>query len=272
MAGARKQVTRGDLMKSWLLWTFFSHSCYNYERLQATAFAQSMIPIIRRLYTTKEEIVAALKRHLVFFNTEPNVGDVIHGITIAMEEERANDAPISDEAINSVKTGLMGPLAGIGDTVTQGTITPILLAFGIGMAKEGNLFGPFLYTVLEAVIVLGIAYFMFMSGYRLGKRAVEQILEGGLINNVVVGAGVMGATVIGALTGKFVSLSTPVIATIGQTKVKVQADVLDKIMPGLLPLLLTLGVLWLLRRGKSPVTVMLWIVVLGVVGSWIKLF
>ncbi|QUL99375.1 MAG: PTS system mannose/fructose/sorbose family transporter subunit IID [Candidatus Fermentithermobacillus carboniphilus] len=268
----KKSLTRKDLLKSWLIWTFFSHSCYNYERLQALAFAHSMTPIIKKLYDKKEEVVAALKRHLVFFNTEPNVGSVIHGITIAMEEERANGAPISDEAITSVKTSLMGPLAGIGDTITQGILAPILIAFGVDLAKTGNLLGPVFYALLIGIAILGIAYFTFFQGYRLGKKAVEQILEGGLLKNVISGAGIMGATVIGALTAKFVSVSTPVILTVGQAQVKLQDDVFNKIMPGLLPLLLTLLVLRLLRRGNSPTKVMLWIVVIGIVGSLVKFF
>ncbi len=128
------RVTRGDLVRSWALWTFFAHANYNYERLQGTGFAHAMTPIVRRLYTTPDEIRAALRRHLVFFNTEPNFGNLVHGTVIAMEEQRANGAPIDDDAINSVKSGLMGPLAGIGDTLSQSTITPILLALGIGIA------------------------------------------------------------------------------------------------------------------------------------------
>ena len=89
-----KRLDRSDVRRAFWLWTFFSHANYNYERLQGTAFAHAMTPIIRKLYDTPDEIKAALKRHLVFFNTEPNVGGVIHGAVIAMEEQRANGAPI----------------------------------------------------------------------------------------------------------------------------------------------------------------------------------
>jgi len=133
------KVTRGDLIHSWLLWLFFCQGNYNYERLQASGFAYAMTPIIRRLYHTPADISAALVRHMVFFNTEPQWGGPILGATIAMEEQRANGATeIDDDAINSVKSGLMGPLAGIGDTIDQGTITPILLALGIGIAGIGT--------------------------------------------------------------------------------------------------------------------------------------
>lgn len=272
MNGAPKKLTYWDLFKSWLIWTFFSHSCYNYERLQGLAFAHSMVPIIRKLYTTKEEIAAALKRHMVFFNTEPNVGDVIHGVVAAMEEERANDQPVTDEAINNVKMGLMGPLAGVGDTITQGTLAPILIAFGVSLAAQGNLMGPILYVVLMAAAIWGIAYSMYFMGYRFGKQAVERVLEGGLIEDLITGAGIVGAAVMGALTAKFVNLSTPIVLKAGQQAIKLQADVLDKLMPNLLPLALTLFVFWLLRRGRTPSVVLLIIVLIGLVGALVGAF
>src|SRR3990170_4877480 len=207
-----EKITRADVRWSWVLWTFFSHANYNYERLQATAFAHAMTPIIRKLYHTPEEISAALKRHLVFFNTEPNVGGVIHGAVIAMEEQRANGADIDDDAINSVKTGLMGPLAGVGDTISQGTITPILLSVGISIAAvqaggaRGNPLGSIIYFVLEVGIMLALAYFFWMQGYDRGREGVTSLLRSGLLDRVVLGAGVLGNVVLGALTAQFVHL------------------------------------------------------------------
>ncbi|WP_227762309.1 PTS system mannose/fructose/sorbose family transporter subunit IID [Zhaonella formicivorans] len=272
MESRPKKLTKGDIVKSMLLWQFFSHANYNYERLQATAFAQCMGPVIKKLYQTKEEISAALKRHLVFFNTEPDFGAVIHGITIAMEEERANGAPITDEAINSVKTGLMGPLAGIGDTIVQGALIPILLALGISFGVQGNVFGPIMFALVLTCCLVGITYSMWMQGYKLGRVAVEKLLEGGIVKDIIAAAGVLGCTVIGALAGKFVTLTTPLTVTIGKTVVKIQADLLDKLMPGLLPLGLTLLVFWLLKKGKSPITIMVYLMIFGAVGSFIKIF
>src|SRR5512143_2200304 len=204
--GGKVSLTRGDVQRSFWLWTFFSHANYNYERLQGTAFAQAMTPIIRKLYKDPEEIKAALKRHLVFFNTEPNVGGVIHGAVIAMEEQRANGAPIDDDDINGVKSGLMGPLAGVGDSISQGTITPILLSIGIGLAATGNILGPILYLVLEVGIMLALAYFMWMQGYDRGREGVTSILRSGLLDRVLSGAGVLGNMVMGALTFQFVNI------------------------------------------------------------------
>lgn len=272
MEQQRKKLSKIDLIKSWLAWLFFSHASYNYERLQGMGFAHSMVPIIRKLYETKEDISAALKRHMAFFNTEPQVGAIIHGATAAMEEARANGEDISDEAFNSLKTGLMGPLAGIGDTLTQGTITPILLAFGISLAEGGNITGPVLYLLLMSVAIIGLNYFFYMRGYYFGREAIADLLQGGLFNKIVVGAGVLGCTVMGALVAEFVHLKTSLVLTIGETKVNFQADFFDKIMPKLLPLLLTLLVWWLLKKQKSPMTVLLYIIIIGIVGGLIGVF
>jgi PTS system mannose-specific IID component len=272
MASQPKKLTKSDLIKSFLTWQFFSHANYNYERLQATAFAQAMGPIIRKLYTAKEDISAALKRHLNFFNTEPNFGAVIHGITIAMEEEKANGAPIDDDAINAVKTGLMGPLAGIGDTITQGTIIPILLSIGIGFGMQGNVFGPVFFVLSLLVTLLAITYTCWMQGYRVGRSAVESILSGGLVNDIISAAGVLGCIVIGALTGQFVSVSTPLTVSIGETVINIQEGLLDKIMPKLLPLVLVFIVFSLLRKGKNPTAIMVGIAVVGIIGSLLGIF
>jgi len=261
------KLDRGTVQRAFWLWTFFSHANYNYERLQGTAFAHAMTPVIRKLYKDPEEIKAALKRHLVFFNTEPNIGGVIHGAVIAMEEQRANGAPIDDDDINSVKSGLMGPMAGIGDAIDQGTITPILLSIGIGITAAGSIFGPILYFILEIGILLSLSYFMWMQGYDRGREGISTMLRSGLFDRVLTGASVLGNMVMGALTFQFVNIYLTLSWNIdvggGQTKLfDVNRDLLGAIMPGLLPLGFTLLTWYLIaRRRVSP----LWLLVVYVV-------
>lgn len=256
------RVTRRDLIHSWVLWTFFAHANYSYERLQGTGFAHAMTPIISRLYSTPDDIRAALKRHLVFFNTEPNFGNVVHGAVIAMEEQRANGAPIDDDAINSVKSGLMGPLAGIGDTMSQSTITPILLALGIGIAggsasgstvpqlsnATGNPLGAILYIVLVSIVIVGIGYTAWMQGYARGRSFVTDILRSGTIDRVLVGAGVLGNMVLGALAAKFVVVNLAPTVSIYGAQINLQSAILDPIFPDILALGLVVMTWWLLRR------------------------
>lgn len=268
-----KKLERSDVQRAFWLWTFFSHANYNYERLQGTAFAHAMTPIIRKLYKDPEEIKAALKRHLVFFNTEPNIGGVIHGTVIAMEEQRANGADIDDDAINSVKSGLMGPLAGIGDSISQGTITPILLSIGISLAAAGNPFGSVLYFVLEVGIMLALAYFMWMQGYDRGREGVTSMLRSGILDRVLSGAGVLGNMVMGALTYQFVHVFLTLNFKIdvgggNATDFDVTKNLLNPILPGLLPLAFTLLTWWLLaRRRVSPIWLLVIFVVISMVGA-----
>jgi mannose/fructose/N-acetylgalactosamine-specific phosphotransferase system component IID/mannose/fructose/N-acetylgalactosamine-specific phosphotransferase system component IIC len=276
------RVTRGDLLKSWALWTFFAHANYNYERLQGTGFAHAMTPIIRRLYTSEDDIRAALKRHLVFFNTEPNFGNVVHGTVIAMEEQRANGAAIDDDAINSVKSGLMGPMAGIGDTLSQSTITPILLALGIGIAggkatgtavptlsgATGNPLGAIIYVVLVSVVIVAIGYTAWMQGYSRGRAFVTDVLRSGAIDRVLIGAGVMGNMVLGALAASFVVVNLAPTVTIAGAQMNLQAAVLDPLFPGALALGLVVMTWWLLRRRVNPLALLVAYLVISIVAAY----
>jgi len=268
-------LTKQDVFASFWRWLCFSHSTYNWERMQGLGFAHSMTPIIRKLYKTKEDISAALQRHLIFYNTQPDAGGIINGVVIAMEEERAAGVDISDDAINGVKTGLMGPMAGIGDTLQQGILIPIALSLGMSVALGGNiaeattgsLAGPILYIILMMIGIWGGGWFLYWQGYKQGRTAVTNILRSGTLNKVIVGAGVLGNFIMGALVVSFVSLSTPVGFMIGGTPFVIQ-EIFDSFMPNLLPLLLVLLVWWLLaKKNVSPTWIMIVIIVVGILGA-----
>lgn len=263
----KRSLTKKEVVKAFWRWTFFSHANYNYERLEATGLVFAMKPVIKKLYGDRpDEYKACIQRHMQFFNTEPHIGGVIPGIVLAMEEERANGAPITDEAINGVKTGLMGPFAGIGDTLWQGTLTPILLAFGISLGSQGNLQGPVIYTLLMFGIMFPVAYICWMKGYSLGKEGIEKILGGNQLQMLITGASAMGAIVLGALSAQFVTVKCSAIIKLGALKMNVQETVFDQLFQGILPLAVTLFTLYLLKNKKmKATTVMLILVVIGVV-------
>lgn len=265
----RKKLDKKDVVKAFWRWTFFSHANYNYERLEATGLVHAFKPIIKKLYGNDEaEYKACILRHMQFFNTEPHIGGVIPGIVIAMEEERANGAPITDEAINGVKTGLMGPFAGIGDTLWQGTLTPILLAFGISLGSQGNLLGPLVYTLLMFGIMYPVAYLCWMKGYELGKDGIEKILGGNQLRMLITGASAMGAIVLGALSSQFVTISCAAVIEIGAMKMNVQETVFDALFKGILPLAITLLTLYLLKERKmKATTVMVILILIGLIGG-----
>lgn len=266
-------LKKSDVVKSFWLWVFFAVSNYNYERLMANAFVHALSPVLKKLYGhDKEELKQALERHLVFYNTEPHFGSIIGGMTVAMEEQRAQGKPISDQMINSLKTGLMGPVAGIGDTLWQGTLIPITVSFGISFGATGNLIGPLFYATVMPGIMLFLAYNLWMKGYLLGREGVQKLLAGNMLQKVMSTAQTMGGIVLGGLAASFVSLSSPLALKLGDTALSVQKDVLDKLLLGLLPLGITFLTLFLLNKKMKSTTVLLILTIIAAVGAAVGIF
>ncbi len=261
------KLTHSDLVKTWL-WEQSDEAAYNYERLQALGLTNMMIYPIKKLYP-KERQADELKKYMVFFNTEPHmVGPVIHGIALSMEEARANGAEVSAEDINGVRTGLMGPAAGIGDTVQQGIIFPILASIGATMALDHNYFGPIMFTVVFELIIYAIGYWMFMYGYKKGKESVVSILKSGLLDKVTNAFSIVGLMVVGTMAATRVTIKTPLIWHVGQSVIKLQA-LFNQLAPSLIPLLATLLVWWLLRKKVNASIIVVGIFIVGILCSYL---
>ena len=177
MEEKRIKLRKSDLMKSFAIWELTSEMCLSYERLMSLGFCHAMLPILKRLYPDKDDLADAMTRHMAFFNTENQFGALIPGMIASVEEERANGTDYSDEVINGLKIGLMGPLAGVGDTITQGLVKTILLAICVEMGLKGNVWGSIIFFVLYTAYILGVGYTMFFSGYKLGKNAFSKIFR-----------------------------------------------------------------------------------------------
>lgn len=261
------KLTHSDLVKTWL-WEQSDEAAYNYERLQALGLTNMMIYPIKKLYP-KEKQADELKKYMVFFNTEPHmVGPVIHGIALSMEEARANGAEVSAEDINGVRTGLMGPAAGIGDTVQQGIIFPILASVGATMALDHNYFGPIMFTLVFELIIYTIGYWMFMYGYKKGKESVVSILKSGLLDKVTNAFSIVGLMVVGTMAATRVTIKTPLVWHVGQSVIKLQA-LFNQLAPSLIPLLVTLLVWWLLRKKVNASIIVVGIFVIGILCSYL---
>lgn len=268
------KLTKRDIFMVWLKWQFTPQGCYNYERMMGLGFLDAMCPAIRRLYDSDLEARReAMERHADFFNCEPNVGSSIVGLTLAMEEQKAAGADISSDSIRSIKTGLMGPLSGIGDSILQGVLTPLLLAFAIDLAKDGNAVVPVLYSLIIGAIIVGFSYFMFNLGYKKGSDAILGMLENGTMNKVIAGAGILGCMVLGALVSNFVVLKCGIsIPQSSGEAFSLQTNLFDALCPNLLPLGLTMACYKLMSKNVSTVKVMLGIIVVGAVGALLTVF
>ena len=262
------QLRKSDLIKNWAL-GYSSETCYNYERLQALGNANAFIPIIKRLYAP-EQYAEEISKYFIFFNTEPSyMGTVIHGITAAMEEKRANDGDISADEIVAVRSALMGPLAGIGDVVSQSIVYPILAGVCIQLALSGNYLGPILFEVVYKIIMITLGYNMYMLGYKQGKSAIIGFLKTGLLNKIlelisIVGLMVVGSMAVGNVSYNLSSIGWVVENTQGSVPFNVQ-DMLNTLLPGIVPLALVLGVYGLLKKKVKPNTIIALMFVLAFV-------
>ncbi|QLK87001.1 PTS mannose transporter subunit IID [Arsenophonus endosymbiont of Aphis craccivora] len=268
-----KKLTAGDIRGVFLRSNLFQGS-WNFERMQALGFCFSMIPVIRRLYPeNSEERKQAIKRHLEFFNTHPYVAAPVLGVTIAMEEQRANGADIDDGAINGIKVGLMGPLAGVGDPIFWGTVRPVFAALGAGIAMSGSLLGPLLFFILFNLVRLLTRYYGVTYGYKKGLDIVHD-MEGGFLQKMTEGASILGLFVMGALVNKWTNVNIPLVLSeiknpnTGEVTMTTVQTILNQLMPGLVPLLLTFGCMWLLRRKVNPLWIIIGFFILGIVGYW----
>lgn len=260
------KLTKKELIKNWAL-TYSSETAYNYERLQALGQANAMVPVIRKLYPDdKERQVRELKKYFVFYNTEPSfIGTMIPGVACAMEEQRANGAEdITDETINSLRTGLMGPIAGIGDTVSQGIVYPILAGIACSLAIDGSFLGPIFFELVYKICLVGFGYNMHRLGYQKGKSFVLTMLREGTISRLTEIFSMVGLMVVGCMTASRVNVFVPFVLNVNGVKMNIQSDVLDSLMPGIIPLGITLLVYWLVRKKMNINLIILIIFILGI--------
>ena len=290
------QLTKSDRRKVWWRSQFLQGS-WNYERMQNLGWAYSLIPAIKKLYTTKEEQAAALERHLEFFNTHPYVAAPIMGVTLALEEERANGVEIDDAAIQGVKIGMMGPLAGIGDPVFWFTVRPILGALGASLAASGNLVGPLLFFFGWNAIRMAFLWYTQEFGYKAGSEITKD-MSGGILKDITKGASILGMFILAVLVQRWVSINFTVNlpgkqlaegayinfpegpvsgaelkgilgqALGGLSLDKIQPQTLqgqlNSLIPGLMGLLLTFLCMWLLKKKVSPISIILALFAVGI--------
>lgn len=291
------KLTKKDRISVWFR-SFFLQGSWNYERMQNGGWAFAMIPAIKKLYKTKQDRAAALERHLEFFNTHPYVASPVIGVTLALEEERANGFPIDDVTIQGVKVGMMGPLAGIGDPVFWFTVRPILGALAASLAMSGNILGPFIFFIAWNIIRMGFMWYTQEFGFKTGSRITDD-LSGGLLQDITKGASILGMFILGSLVNRWVSVKfAPVVSSVKLSdgafidwsklpaggsgiqqallqqasgmsltdhKVTTLQNNLDSLIPGLAGLIITLACMWLLKKKVSPIIIILGLFAIGIV-------
>ena len=304
MAENKIKLTKAD-RRSVMLRSQFLQGSWNYERMQNGGWAYSLIPALKKLYPNKDDASAALKRHLEFFNTHPYIAAPILGVTLALEEERANGVQIDDAAIQGVKVGMMGPLAGIGDPVFWFTVRPILGAIAASLATGGSVIAPLFFFFVWNIIRLGFLWYTQEFGYQKGSEITKD-LSGGILQTITKGASILGMFVMGILVQRWTNINFPMVISkvkladgafikfpqgtvngaqlqevltamnkgvaLSSDKVTTLQDNLNQLVPGFAALLLTFLCMWLLKKKVNPIAIIFGLFAVGIIGHVVGIF
>jgi mannose/fructose/N-acetylgalactosamine-specific phosphotransferase system component IID len=263
-----KKISKKALSRSFHHWYYGNLTCFTQEHMQTFGYLASMLPIVEDLYDNKDDQKRSMNTYTAFFNTEPQIGALVVGITAGLEEARANQSgEVDDETINGLRAGLMGPLAGIGDSLIVGTLIPILLGVSMGLSSGGSPIGAIFYIVVWNLLAYFGMKFAYYKGYELGGKAVE-FLVGPVGNSLRKAIGCLGAMVIGAVAASWVPITTAISLknANGKEYLNLQNQ-LDGVYPGLLTGVFIVFCWWLMaKKNISPIKVMLLLVVIAFLG------
>lgn len=269
-----KKLSKKTLLKSFHNWYYGHLTCFSQEHMQTFGYLCAMLPLVEELYQNEDDKAIAMNTYTAFFNTEPQLGTVIVGMTAGLEEARANGADdVDDETINSLRAGLMGPVAGIGDSLVVGTVIPILLGIALGMSTGGSPLGAIFYIIVWNLFAYFGMRFLYFKGYSLGGKAVDFLIgaQGEALRESV---STLGGIVIGAVAATWVSVQTSLklLNDAGEPYLVLQ-DKLNDVFPGLLTSVFIIVCWFLMAKKKmSPIKVMLILVAVAFVGVLVGFF
>ncbi|MGY3778774.1 PTS system mannose/fructose/sorbose family transporter subunit IID [Isobaculum melis] len=264
-----KKLNKKDLWK--VFWNQMTiRAANNYERQQNAGFTQSMIPVIEKVYETDEEKKEAYERHMEYFLTNDITSAIPIGISAAMEEENANSEDFDPSIIGAIKTALMGPLAGLGDSLLNGTARPILASLAISFVQSGlGWIGPLFFVISMSFVSIGTRYLGVFQGYKQGIKLVDTIQNSGLIDKVTELASIAAYMIVGGFIPALVVINTPIVVGSGESQLILQ-ETLDGLMPGVLGLGYTMLMFYLIKKKKISATILILLTMLvGVAGVYL---
>lgn len=256
------KLTKRDVNRAGWRFLLQGQSAWNYEKMQGLGYCHAMLPALKKIYKDPQDLKESVQQHLQFYNSHQFTSCFIIGANLALEEEKGREAK---EAVPAIKTGLMGPLAGLGDTFFTVTLDTIFGAIAAYMALHGDPTGCIIWLIFNLFRIFIVGKFAWI-GYTQGRKIVTSV--GSLLKNITDSSVVLGITVIGALIPTVVKIKVPFTYTSGELTIKMQ-DVLNQVMPGLLPVCFVFFTYWLLGRKRMTSTKVIFILVaLGLGLSW----
>lgn len=258
MENAKAPVSKKVRNKVLWRWIFTSSVSSNYEKMQALAYCYSMLPFLKEIHKGDEDgLNTAVRNHLQFFNTNPWIAPYVIGVNIGIEELEKNNAK---EAIAGIKTGLMGPLAGLGDSLFVVIPWTIFGAIAANMALQGSSIGIFLWIIVSIILKL-LSFPFFSAGYKSGTSLVA-VLETKM-KTISKCVSILGLMVVGALIPSVIKANVALSFQQGDVNMKGQ-EILDQIMPGIIPALLVFAVYVMLSKKVKPIYIILILMVCSI--------
>lgn len=261
---SKKVITRKELWKVGFRGLFMEGN-FNYQRMQAGGFCFSIIPALKKIHRNPADLALALKNNLSFYNAHPKLFTFPLGLTIAMEENKEKP-----ETINAIKAATMGPTGGIGDAIDHMTMMPLTLGIGAAISLQHSIMGPVVFFVLYQIYHFFVYFWLLFFGYKSGVAALSKLSE--QADKLGRAANIIGLGVLGSMTAAFVKISTPLTIAAGKANVHVQTDLLDRILPNMLPLAFVWIMFYLVQKGKSPSALIFGTLAIGILGHLIGIF
>lgn len=267
-------ISKKDVGLAWLRFYFVNEIPHSFDKYISPSLMWALMPILKKLYKNKEDLAKAYERHLLFFNTQLSWGGgTITGIMASLEAARAQEeyleAPITinDDLIYNTKAGLMGALAGIGDSIDSGTIQYIFIAIALPWAQQGNALGAIFPFIMFSLYQLIIGYYFAQLGFKLGRTAATEVV-GTKMQSVIEALSILGLFMMGILAANYVKVTSALSFAISGKKFVLQ-EILDGVMPGILPLLVVGGVyFYFAKKGLNVTRALLGLtVILGVLAA-----
>lgn len=271
---AKKELTVSEkkYLKSMFLRSHFVFMTFNMVKMEANAMTMTMSPAIESIYADDQEgKKEAYERSQTFFNTHAVALSMIAGLTAAMEKEHHDNNSVDGETITSIKTALMGPTAGMFDSLFFNCLRIIAAGIGIGFCAQGNIIGTLIFILLYGVTQSVAKYYLLMAGYNFGTTFIDNVFNSGLIKVLTKSASVLGLMMVGAMTATMVNVPMNLTITSGDTSVVV-LDVINSIFPGLLGVCLLFGMVTLIKKGWRPMQLIGVIFVIGLLGALVGIF
>lgn len=254
-----EEITKKDVGLAWLRFYFVNEIPHSFDKYISPSLMWALMPILKKLYKDKDDLAEAYERHLLFFNTQLSWGGgTITGIMASLESARAQEMymgqpiTIDDDLIYNTKSGLMGALAGIGDSIDSGTIQYIFIAIALPWAQAGGAIGAIFPFLAFSLYQLFIGYYFAQLGFRLGRTAATEVV-GDKMQGVIEGLSILGLFMMGILAGNYVKVTSSLKFTLSGKEFVIQ-EILDKVAPGILPLVVVGGVYYYFSKKGLNVT------------------